>query len=329
MKKCGGLSIGVVMCVYNGAKYLQDQLNSIAGQTLLPTSMVILDDGSSDGSWDLLTQWVSSVPFPVRLTRNLLNLGVVRSFERACSLVEGDLIFLTDQDDIWYPEKLRIFSDAFAADSDMTLLHCDADLIDANNKKLGKRLFESLLVTVHERELVKIGFAWQVYAKRNLVTGAACAFRRELLDFARPFSPMWLHDEWLAFHAALVGRVGILSESVMAYRLHGSNTVGLPLPTFAWRVRTTIQAFTEPTAPRQLKRAQRLDEIVAVATRLVLPQGVIDHLISCANHARFRASLPRNPLSRLVGVLRESRSGNYNAWSNGLVSMLHDLLIAR
>ena len=80
MKNCVSLKVGVVMSVYNGATYLQDQLNSIAAQTMLPSSMVILDDGSTDGSWDLLSKWVASVSFPVLLERNVRNLGVVRSF---------------------------------------------------------------------------------------------------------------------------------------------------------------------------------------------------------------------------------------------------------
>lgn len=323
------LTAGVAMCVYNGERFLSQQLESIAAQDIQPTSMVVFDDGSTDGTWELLNIWAANAPFPVQVQRNREKLGVVRNFEQACSLLDTELIFLADQDDVWYPNKVGTLVDAFAVDPQLMLIHSDADLIDGTGQSLGRRLLETLLVTDDERELVGKGQAWQVYAKRNLVTGAACAFRRDLLDFARPFSSMWLHDEWLAFHAALVGRVGIWTEPVMAYRLHGSNTVGLPLPTFAWRIRTTIQAFTEPTAPRQLKRAQRLDEILAVASRLVLPQGVVDHLISSANHARFRASLPRNPLLRLVGVLRERRSGNYNSWSNGLVSMLHDLLIAR
>ncbi len=323
------LTVGIAMCVYNGERFLSQQLESIATQDILPSSMVVFDDGSTDGTWTSLKMWAANAPFPVQVQRNREKLGVVRNFEQACSLLDTELVFLADQDDIWYPHKVRTFVDAFTDDSQLMLLHSDADLIDGTGQRLGRRLLETLLVTADERELVEKGLAWQVYAKRNLVTGAACAFRRELLDFARPFSQLWLHDEWLAFHAALLGRVRMWSEPVMAYRLHGSNTVGLPLPTFAWRVRTTIQAFTEPTTPRQLARAQRLDEIVAAAKRLALPQGVIDHLISCAKHAYFRASLPRNLLLRVVGVLRERRLGNYNAWSNGLISMLHDLLIAR
>lgn len=320
---------GVAMCVYNGVHYLKEQLNSIAAQEMLPARMVVLDDGSTDGSWEVLQAWVADAPFPVQIRRNPTQLGVVRNFELACSILDTDLVFLADQDDIWYPHKVRCFVDTFASDPQLMLLHSDADLIDGSGRLLGKHLLDALLVTTHERGLITQGHAWQVYAKRNLVTGAACAFRRELLDIARPFSLLWVHDEWLAFHAALVGRVSVWPESTMAYRLHGSNTVGLPLPTLAWRVRTTIQAFTEPTAGRQLARAERLDEIGAVARRLEVAQPILEHLGRAAAHARFRSALPSNPMQRLAHIWDERRAGHYRLWSNGPVSMLHDLLIAR
>lgn len=321
--------MGVALCVYNGGRYLREQLESIAAQTEMPARLVAFDDGSTDGSWELLQAWAATAPFPVLARQNTSNLGVVRNFENACALLDTDLIFLSDQDDLWYPGKVRTFVDAFLADPQLTLLHSDADLIDGAGERLGRRLFDTLLVTDVERAFVAQGRAWQVYAKRNLVTGAACAFRRELLDVARPFSPAWVHDEWLAFHAALVGRVGIWPEPVMAYRLHGSNTVGLPIPTLGWRLRTTWQAFMHPTSPRQSLRADRLEEMTAVARRLGAPPAAIEHLAHAAGHARFRAALPRNPFKRLAGILREHRAGHYNAWSNGPVSMLHDLLVAR
>lgn len=317
------------MCVYNGERYLRAQLDSVAAQTEQPLRLVVLDDGSTDGTWEILQAWAATAPFPVHAQRNPAQLGVVRNFESACALLDTDLIFLCDQDDVWYPEKIRTFVDAFVADPQLTLLHSDADLIDGAGERLGRRLFDTLLVTKEERDLVARGQAWQVYAKRNLVTGAACAFRRQLLDIARPFSLAWVHDEWLAFHAALAGRVGIWPEPVMAYRLHGSNTVGLPLPTLGWRLRTTYQAFVKPTSPRQQMRADRLDEMTAVARRLGAAPAAIEHLALAANHARFRAALPRNPLKRLAGIQREREAGHYHAWSNGPVSMLHDLLIAR
>lgn len=319
---------GVAICTYNGGRFLSEQLESIARQVELPSQVVLLDDGSTDGSWERAQQWAHSVPFPVLAQRNPRQLGVVRNFERATSLVSQDIVFLADQDDIWYPDKIRRFVDVFAADPAVGLVHSDADLVDGAGAPMHRRLLETLLVTARERSLMEKGEAWKIYAKRNLVTGAACAFRRPLLDKAVPFSPHWVHDEWLAFIASLVSRVQLLDVPTMAYRLHGGNTVGMPLPTLGWRLRTSLHALTRPTAPRQRVRAERLDEMGLVARRLGAGAHVVQHLQRGAAHARFRANLPRNPLARLAGIARERRAGHYQAFSGGPISMLHDFLIA-
>lgn len=322
-------SAGVAMCVYNGVRYLEAQLDSIAEQTELPRRMVIVDDVSTDGSWECLQRWAPTAPFEVVLQRNRENVGVVRNFERAIGLLEQDVVFLADQDDVWYPGKLATFVDRFVADPELGLIHSDANLIDGDGRLLGRRLFDTLLVTQDERDEVAAGKAYRTYAKRNLVTGAACAFRRALMKQATPFSPAWVHDEWLAFTAALASRVELLDDVTMAYRLHGSNTVGMPLPTLGWRLRTTAEALLRPTAPRQLQRARRLREMVAHATKLNARPEMLEHLEAAAIHADFRAHLPSNPVVRLVRILRERRAGNYHQWSNGPISMLHDVFIAR
>lgn len=319
---------GVAMCVYNGARFLQQQLDSIAAQSELPRRVAVVDDGSTDGSWDLLQRWERSAPFEVVLRRNETNLGVVRNFERAIGLIDQDIVFLADQDDVWYTEKLATFVDRFVADPELGLLHSDADLIDGDGSPLERRLFDTLLVTEREKEDVANGRAYCAYTKRNLVTGAACAFRRGLMAHAAPFSPAWIHDEWIAFTAALVSKVALMDQPTMAYRLHGSNAVGMPLPSLGWRLRTAARALLHPSAARQEQRAGRLREMRDHAIRLGAAALVVQHLEAAASHAEFRAHLPRNPVTRLVRVREELRAGHYRAWSSGRTSMLHDLFIA-
>src|SRR5205085_4211130 len=145
----GRPSAGVAMCVYNGMRYLRVQLDSIAAQSELPRRMVVVDDGSNDGSWELLQQWASAAPFPVTLERNPQNLGVVRNFEKAARLLidQVDVVFFSDQDDQWYPGKLAACVDLLAADPGLGLVHSDADLIDSEGQALQSRLFTALLVT--------------------------------------------------------------------------------------------------------------------------------------------------------------------------------------
>lgn len=320
---------GVAMCVFNGARYLSLQLESIAAQSELPSAMVVLDDGSTDGSWEFLQAWAARAPFSVRVERNTQRLGVTRNFESAVAMLREDVVVLCDQDDIWHPTKLATVVDRFTGDPALGLLHTDAELIDGDGRPLERTLLGALLVSQRERRLIAEGGAYQVYARRNLVTGAACAFRRDLLEQARPFSDQFLHDEWLAFIAALLGKIEMLEVPTMRYRLHSTNTVGLPLPTFGWRVRNLLKAFSTPTAARQRERAERLEALIARARVHGARRDAIDYLSAAAAHARFRAELPRHPFKRFCGIARERAAGHYRDWSSGPISILHDLLIAR
>jgi glycosyltransferase involved in cell wall biosynthesis len=321
---------GVAICVYNGARYLRTQLESIASQSELPKQAVVVDDGSTDDSWDLLQAWAASAPFPVRLERNAQNLGVVRNFEKAVRLLlpDVDVVFFSDQDDQWYPGKLAAFIDAFAADPQLGLVHSDADLVDPEGKPLDSRLFTALLVTQRERDDVAAGQAWRAYVRRNLVTGAACACRSSVLERALPFSDAMIHDEWISFVASLVSGVRMIDHPWMAYRLHGSNTVGLPIPNFLWRLRTVLQALLTPQVPNQLHRLGRLQALRERAAQLGAREDIMASLDRAITHAAHRSSLPRNPFRRAAAVRRHWKTGEYHQWSSGDMSMLHDLLIA-
>jgi glycosyltransferase involved in cell wall biosynthesis len=321
---------GVAMCVFNGVRFLREQLDSIAGQTQLPDRVAIIDDGSTDGSWEVLRQWAAEAPMPVTLHRNDSNVGVVRNFENAARMLleEVDIVFFSDQDDAWFPGKLAAFVEAFTADSGLGLVHSDAELVNAAGKSLGTRLFAALRVTDRERQEVAAGRAWRAYVKRNLVTGAACACRSEVLARAMPFSPDTVHDDWISFTAALVSRVKLLPEPLMAYRLHGTNTIGLPIPGFRWWFRTVVHAVLAPQVPLQEKRRERLLQMRAHAQQLGAPADALACLDRAIEHTTHRCRLPRAFLRRWKAVKTQWRAGQYHEWSSGELSVLHDVLIA-
>ena len=321
---------GVALCVFNGVRFLREQLDSIARQTQLPDRMAIVDDGSTDGSWEVLQQWAAEAPMPVTLHRNDTNVGVVRNFENAARMLldKVDIVFFSDQDDAWFPGKLAAFVDAFAADPRLGLVHSDAELVDAAGQSLGTRLFTALRVTDRERREVAAGRAWRAYVKRNLVTGAACACRSEVLERAMPFSPDTVHDDWISFTAGLVSRVKLLDEPHMAYRLHGKNTVGLPIPGFRWWLRTVVDSVLAPQVPIQKKRLERLLQMRAHAQQLGAPADAMACLDRGIEHATHRCRLPRAFLRRWTAVIAQWRAGQYHEWSSGELSVLHDVLIA-
>src|SRR3712207_5989304 len=102
------MSLSVALCTYDGARYLPEQLESLARQRRLPDELVVCDDGSADDTVDVVRRFADRAPFAVRLSLNPQNLGFVKNFEQAIRLCRGDLIALADQDDVWHPQKLEL-----------------------------------------------------------------------------------------------------------------------------------------------------------------------------------------------------------------------------
>ncbi|MGA8529432.1 MAG: glycosyltransferase, partial [Acidobacteriaceae bacterium] len=113
--------ISVAMATYNGEKYIREQLDSIARQSLLPYELVVTDDGSTDGTLEMVEDFARSAPFPVKIHRNDVRLGFADNFFKAASLCEGELIAFSDQDDVWLEDKLSVCSSHFV-DPDVFLV---------------------------------------------------------------------------------------------------------------------------------------------------------------------------------------------------------------
>lgn len=100
------MKISIAMATYNGAKYLQEQLDSFVTQTRQPDELVVCDDGSSDATVEILRHFAAGAPFAVEIHENEVNLSHAKNFEKALSLCGGDVIFFSDQDEVWFPEKV-------------------------------------------------------------------------------------------------------------------------------------------------------------------------------------------------------------------------------
>ena len=126
----GSLRVSVAMATYNGARFLPAQLASIAAQTRPPDELVVGDDQSSDATEQVIADFASRVPFPVRFTRNPARLGSSQNFVACLERCTGDVVLLTDQDDEWLPARiertlaaLEAHPAAAYAFSDLSLIH--------------------------------------------------------------------------------------------------------------------------------------------------------------------------------------------------------------
>lgn len=214
--------ISVAMCTYNGERFLADQLNSILTQTLPPDEIIICDDGSRDRTMeigrDILSRWGGMF----EIVQNDKNLGFVKNFEKAICLCHGDIIFLSDQDDVWLPEKIEKMMALFQDHPDTVLVFHDAELVDEQLRVLDTSFWKIL---GFEPEPFLHGDYRQL-VDHNVVQGSACAFRRELAHRAIPFPESCIHDEWLALVSLDMGKIIPLPLSLMKYRQWGHNALG-------------------------------------------------------------------------------------------------------
>lgn len=318
------MTISVALCTYNGARFVAQQLASIFDQTLKPQQIVVSDDGSTDGTVDVVRAFVAQHPsssIEVTILPVDANRGVTANFQRAIEACSGDLIALCDQDDVWHPDRLAIAAREF--EDSVLLTHADARLVDADGTSLGLTLFEALQISEPELTAIRQGDAFGAYLRRNLVTGATVMFRREVLNQATPFPQEWVHDEWLAIIAAAVGRVSVIDEQLIDYRQHGSNQIGVQRPTLRYR----IGRMLEPRGDRNLRLAAR----AAVLAERLDELDASKHVRALAHdRARFdavRAALPATRVARIPAVVRQWRAGSYRELSSqGDLDVLRDLL---
>ncbi len=307
------LTCGIALCTYNGHKFLEEQLASIVAQHPLPDSIVICDDCSSDQTWEILQTFEAASPVPVKIVRHATQQGVVKNFEAAVRLLETDIVFLCDQDDLWIPGKISTIAALFESDPEANLVFTDAVLVDEQAQQLGGSLFSELQISRWEEWALSHGKAFEVLCRRNIITGATTAFRRSLLDAALPFPDYYWHDEWLGLIAAATGNVVKLPAPTIKYRQHGKNLVGVKKLTSIESLKRLKWSMNEPRSRHFA--ADRVDLRSALAERLELLPVVADDVVhQCQKSvafAQFRANLPRRFLLRLPAVLWMAAKGEY------------------
>ena len=216
--------ISVALCTYNGARYIKDQLDSILSQELQVHEVVICDDGSTDGTVDQLKIYQEKYPGLIKVFCNDPSLRVVKNFEKAINLCVGDLVLLSDQDDIWFPSKTKEVVAYFEAHPDKEAIFHNLELYDGTglNFTIWEYLsFTGPSVALENSELIK----YCNYVD-NVVTGAAFAFKNNAQVRFSEEVPSMLHDFQLFTSFALNNKLGVLNKVLGYYRIHEQQQVG-------------------------------------------------------------------------------------------------------
>lgn len=207
--------ISVVIATFNGAKYLAEQIESILNQTYPIYEVVILDDCSTDTTWEILSDYCQKHA-QVKVYRNVHNLGCVNTFSSALELTTGDFIALSDQDDIWLPNKIETLLQY--AQSEYNLVHSDAYLCNENLNTYA--LYSDIKGFLKSSSFIN-------YLNYNDVSGCTTLFSRKLLDKIIPIPDgFWMHDHYLALMASYYGKVVYIDKPLIKYRQHANNVLG-------------------------------------------------------------------------------------------------------
>ena len=214
-------NISVVLTTYNGAQFIEKQLESLIKQTLPFNELIICDDNSADDTKSILAKY-SAQDSRIKVFYNSHNIGFKANFEKALGFSTGDYIALCDQDDIWHTNHLEIL---YRNIRDKMLVCGDAELIDGRGKKLNQRL-SNIKNFKKESENCQSIFRFIMYYQ-NPFQGASMLLRREFLSIALPIPySVKYHDVWFGHLACIMTSFKYVYEPITFYRMHGNNASG-------------------------------------------------------------------------------------------------------
>lgn len=325
------MTVSIALCTYNGEKFLQDQLESYTHQTKLPDELIICDDQSTDNTVKIIESFQDSAPFNVRLYVNPSRLGSTKNFEHAISQCTGDIIFLSDQDDWWYQQKIRTVVERLGEKDNRACggVFSDAEIVDENMIYQNRNLWESIGFNRKKRRNFARGETIPLLFKRDVVTGATMAFDANFKKLILPIPENWVHDAWISLMLAYASNLCMIEQPLIKYRQHRFQQIGARKPTFSHRaeaIRTGLHNKNDYYLQEAGILKQAYERILKFQAELKDPCS-IKVLRDNIDHLENRASIRNGDASRIIIPMKELVSGRYHKYSLGWNSFFKDLVI--
>lgn len=215
------MKVNILLSTYNGEQFLAQQIESIQAQTFADWFLLIRDDGSSDGTHDVIRRFVAEDERIRWINEESVeNLGVIKSFYTLTKYEEADVYFFSDQDDVWLPEKLQLAldeADLHLAEEPL-MIYTDLQVVDQDLQVLH----DSMIRTQSDHantELVQ-------ELTENTVTGGVAMINRALAQLWTETDDILMHDWYLALLATAFGKLVYIDVPTELYRQHGNNVLG-------------------------------------------------------------------------------------------------------
>jgi glycosyltransferase involved in cell wall biosynthesis len=217
-----GSRFSIAMGTYNGERFIREQLDSLANQSLLPCELVVRDDSSSDRTVQIVEEFAKTAPFPVRIYASDTRRGYPDNFIHAAQLTTEDWIAFCDQDDVWFRSKLERVAAAITQDSRVVLVVHSAELVTEDLSPTGRR-FPDI-----KRPLI---IGQLRHPSMRHYPGFCCTFSRGLVEDVRwdvedPRNSPHSHDSWISFLANTLGNTYYVPDSLVLFRRHHLTVTG-------------------------------------------------------------------------------------------------------
>jgi len=246
--------ITICIATYNGAKYLKEQLDSLANQTIQPYEVILQDDCSSDNTVEIAKTYQDKLNLKIFV--NEINLGFTKNFESVLSKATGDFIAPCDQDDIWKSDKLELLLSHIG---DSSLIYANSLLVDANGQSLNKTLSQKLRNNFIDSQS-GLNFFFD-----NTVSAHAMLFKKEILEYIFPFPKITYFDSFIAASSASFGGIRFLDENLVLYRQHQTNTLS-KTKSKKLSIFEKIKIKTEKKLRANNRLLEQIDEFLEIKT---------------------------------------------------------------
>ena len=258
--------VSILMSVYNGEKYLKTQIDSILNQTYKNFKLYIRNDGSSDSS----AQIIESYNDDRIIFSNEHNVGAAESFfELLRSNADSDYIFFSDQDDVWYPEKLEIMLKEIQKYDDVpTMIFTDFKTIDSDGNLIDESYEKKSALNVCEGEVTVEKILVHPY-----VFGCASVINKKLAQIVKNQPKgIEMHDCWISQTAAAVGKLIYMPIKSIAHRFHNSNATGRAgSDSFGERLKRITKNFNAQVENSRL-RIKQVDILLETLGDMINPE---------------------------------------------------------
>lgn len=228
--------VSILLSVYNGESYLEEQLMSLVNQDYGDIHIYIRDDGSSDSSSTIIADFSKRYKF-IHPLESKDNLGCAKSFLLLLEQVESDYYFFCDQDDLWLPNKV---SDTLAqfCGNEPTLVHSDLMIVSASLEQINESFYSYQSINC------EIASEKKRIIVQNYIVGCTVAINKQLRDMCVSVdfdhSKVAMHDWWIALIAIFFGKVIYLNKKTIMYRQHDKNVLGAPNNTMSRYIHSFI-----------------------------------------------------------------------------------------